>query len=150
MRQGYSFTQVIRGGRKGTGKPRTVYVHVPARLLVPVDRFNSGMTVGGSYHHYSHTDPIGASVEVIGFFSDGTANVLLHGGGCGLLSMADIEITEWPAEVSAELKDLYEQTAPHVHDFTEPKPEVFKVSRKQGAHSYCEGCGRWQYRKVAA
>ncbi len=142
----YSFQHIVRGGRRGTGKPRLVRISVPARLLVPVDRFDAGMTVGnGHYHMYSHTDRPGAPVQILGFFTNGTVNTGFTGGGCGLLSMADVEIIEWPAEIPAEERELYETTAPHVHNWQPPQPEVFPVQRRPGRHLHCAECHRWQY-----
>jgi hypothetical protein len=149
----YSFQHAVRGGRKSKGRLRQVRIEVPARLRVPVDRFNAGMTTGGSYHLYSNTDPAGAACSVIGFWGDGTAHVIMPGGGVGKLSMADVEITGWPVEVDAEERahyELLEANAPHAHSFGEPPPEVFKVQRREGRHTYCKGCQRWRYEKVAA
>jgi hypothetical protein len=105
------------------------------------------MTVGfGHYHDYEYMDRAGASVQVTGFFDDGTAIVRLPNGGVSRLSKADVEVLEWPDAVDAEERAMYEAMPAHVHEMVLDT----RYRNASGKDYHCEygsgRCGMWERR----
>jgi len=141
----FVFKIVIRGGKKGTGRPRLVDIQIPAKLLVPRARYSAGMTVGhGHYHDYERTDPAGSPVFVTGFFDDGTVSVHGPGGGVARLSKADIQILEWSNDVPLDERELYEAMPAHPHEMVLDNRHE-NISGKDYCCSH-QFCGMWERR----
>lgn len=120
---------------KKDGKP---YKHkcwrlCKAILVTPIRRYNCGMTVGhGWYENYSHTDPAGAPIKILGAFEDGRLSVELTHGGCSVLGKLDVHIVDCD-ELTREEKEFL-RNIPCISHVTDQELNTTIEARKARAN----------------